>query len=177
MWHVSSRSGVATLRTAIHLLLTTAAVPARLRGCVADASVTGTRASAFVLTTGTGATATAAAAGAAAAGCGADWCAGVSIIQPATTASDVCPATMTSSGDRPPSNTLTSASVRTTRRVLTYLPSMRIFGWRRGVVVSGVRRMNEVNARRARLVPGWVTVFGMVWQVSVAEWLARLTVV
>ena len=30
-------------------------------------------------------------------------------------------------------------------------------GWRRGVVVSGVRRMNEVNARRARLVPGWVT--------------------
>ena len=27
-------------------------------------------------------------------------------------------------------------------------------GWRRGVVVSGVRRMNEVNARRARLVPG-----------------------
>jgi len=31
---------------------------------------------------------------------------------------------------------------------------------RRGVVVSGVRRMNEVNARRARLVPGWVTVFG-----------------
>jgi len=30
------------------------------------------------------------------------------------------------------------------------------------VVVSGVRRMNEVNARRARLVPGWVTVFGRV---------------
>jgi len=28
---------------------------------------------------------------------------------------------------------------------------------RRGVVVSSVRRMNEVNARRARLVPGWVT--------------------
>ena len=32
--------------------------------------------------------------------------------------------------------------------------------WRRGVVVSGVRRMNEVNPLRARLVPGWVTVFG-----------------
>ena len=31
-------------------------------------------------------------------------------------------------------------------------------GWRRGVVVSGVRRMNEVNPRRARLVPGWVTI-------------------
>jgi len=26
-------------------------------------------------------------------------------------------------------------------------------------VVSGVRRLNEVNARRARLVLGWVTVF------------------
>jgi len=35
--------------------------------------------------------------------------------------------------------------------------------WRRGVVVSGVRRMNEVNARRTRLVPGWVTVFGRVY--------------
>ena len=34
--------------------------------------------------------------------------------------------------------------------------------WRRGVVVCGVRRMNEVNARRARLVLGWVTIF---WQV------------
>ena len=32
--------------------------------------------------------------------------------------------------------------------------------WRRGVVVSGVRRMNEANTRRPRLVPGWVTVFG-----------------
>jgi len=27
-------------------------------------------------------------------------------------------------------------------------------GWRRGVVVSGVCRMNEVNARRARLALG-----------------------
>ena len=35
-------------------------------------------------------------------------------------------------------------------------------GKRRGAVVSGVRRMNEVNARRARLLPGWVTVFGRV---------------
>ena len=31
-----------------------------------------------------------------------------------------------------------------------------------GGVVSGVHRMNEVNARRARLLPGWVTVFGRV---------------
>ena len=39
-------------------------------------------------------------------------------------------------------------------------------GWRRGVVVSGVRRMNEVNARRARLVSGWVTVFGRVYHLG-----------
>jgi len=38
--------------------------------------------------------------------------------------------------------------------------------WRRAVVVSGVRRMNEVNARRARLVPGWVTVFGRVYHLG-----------
>ena len=35
-----------------------------------------------------------------------------------------------------------------------------------GVVVSGVRRMNEVNARRSRLVPGWVTVFGRVYHLG-----------
>ena len=40
-------------------------------------------------------------------------------------------------------------------------------GWRRGVVVSGVRRVNEVNARRARLVPGWVTVFGRVYHLGI----------
>ena len=40
-------------------------------------------------------------------------------------------------------------------------------GWRRGAVVSGVRRMNKVNARRARLLPGWVTVFGWVHHLGV----------
>ena len=35
--------------------------------------------------------------------------------------------------------------------------------WRRGVVASVVRRMNEVTVRRARLVLGWVTVFGRVY--------------
>ena len=38
--------------------------------------------------------------------------------------------------------------------------------WRRGVVVSGVRRMNEVNVRRARLLPGRVTVFGRVYHLG-----------
>ena len=33
-------------------------------------------------------------------------------------------------------------------------------------MVSGVRRMNEVNARRARLVLGWVTVFGRVYHLG-----------
>ena len=39
-------------------------------------------------------------------------------------------------------------------------------GWWRGVVVSGVRCMNEVYARRARLVLGWVTVFGRVYHLG-----------
>jgi len=37
---------------------------------------------------------------------------------------------------------------------------------RRGVVVRGVRRMNEVNARRARLVLGWVTVLGQLYHLG-----------
>jgi len=35
-------------------------------------------------------------------------------------------------------------------------------GWRRGVVVSGVGLINEVNRHRAQLVLGWVTVCGRV---------------
>ena len=42
----------------------------------------------------------------------------------------------------------------------------RYYGRRSGVVVSGVGHMNEVNARRARLVPGWVTIFGRVYHLS-----------
>ena len=38
--------------------------------------------------------------------------------------------------------------------------------WRRDVVVSGVRRMNEVNPRRARLVLEWVTDFGRVYHLG-----------
>ena len=48
---------------------------------------------------------------------------------------------------------------------VAYMYSLR----RRGVVVSGVRRMNEVNARRARLVPGWVTVFGRVYHLGMSQ--------
>ena len=39
-------------------------------------------------------------------------------------------------------------------------------GWRRGVVVSGVRHMNEVNPRLARLVYGWMTVFRRVYHLG-----------
>ena len=46
--------------------------------------------------------------------------------------------------------------------------SVSVYGWRRGVVVSGVR-MNEVKARRARLVPGWVTVFGRVYRLGMKQ--------
>jgi len=35
-----------------------------------------------------------------------------------------------------------------------------------GGVVSGVRHM---NARRARLVPGWVTVFGRVYHLGIQQ--------
>jgi len=42
--------------------------------------------------------------------------------------------------------------------LLTLILALLILGWRRGVVVSGIRCMNKVNPRRARLVPGWVTV-------------------
>ena len=41
--------------------------------------------------------------------------------------------------------------------------SDHLFGWRRGLVASVVRRMNEVTLRRVRLVLGWVTVFGRVY--------------
>jgi len=44
--------------------------------------------------------------------------------------------------------------------------SARELSWRRDVVASGVRRMNEVNARRARLVLGRVTVFGRVYDLG-----------
>ena len=39
-------------------------------------------------------------------------------------------------------------------------------GWRRGVVVSVVRCMNDINPRRAWLVPGWVTVFGRAYHLG-----------
>jgi len=36
-------------------------------------------------------------------------------------------------------------------------PQKGIAGWRRGIVVSVLRRMNEVTLRQALLVLGWVT--------------------
>jgi len=48
-----------------------------------------------------------------------------------------------------------------------YICYVKTAGWRHGVVVSGVRRMNEVNPRRARLVLGWVTVFGRIYHLRV----------
>ena len=44
--------------------------------------------------------------------------------------------------------------------------SVILLAARRNVVVSGVRRMNEVDPRRSRLVPGWVTVFGLVYHLA-----------
>jgi len=36
-------------------------------------------------------------------------------------------------------------------------------GWRRGVVVSIIHRMNKVTLQQAQLVLGWVTVFGRIY--------------
>jgi len=41
-------------------------------------------------------------------------------------------------------------------------------------VVSGVRRTNEVNARRARIVLGWVTVFGRVYRLGMQPLTSKL---
>jgi len=51
-----------------------------------------------------------------------------------------------------------------THSVITHLSEMQTLGWRRGVVVSGVRRMNEVNAQ---CTSGPVsTVFGRVYHLG-----------
>jgi len=42
-----------------------------------------------------------------------------------------------------------------------------LFGRRLGVVASVIRRMNEVTVHGARLVLGWVTVFGRVYHQGV----------
>jgi len=55
---------------------------------------------------------------------------------------------------------------RNMRQSHIHIKLTRLISWRRGQVVSGVRRMNEVNPRRARLVPGWVTVFGRVYHLG-----------
>jgi len=44
-----------------------------------------------------------------------------------------------------------------------------ILSWWRGVVASVVCRKNEVTLRRARLVLGWVTVFGRVYHHGTSE--------
>jgi len=56
-------------------------------------------------------------------------------------------------------NTGISCWMKTTKP--TY--SVYLLGWRLSVVASVVRRMNEVTVHWARLVLGWVTVFGRVY--------------
>jgi len=55
--------------------------------------------------------------------------------------------------------------VQTTKTKLAMQGNFSVmwFVWWRGVVVSAVRHLNEVTLRRARLVPGWVTVCGRVY--------------
>jgi len=51
---------------------------------------------------------------------------------------------------------------KTTNNIMTLVAAWRI-------VVSGVRRTNEVDVRRARLVHGWVTVFGRVYHLCMEQ--------
>ena len=51
--------------------------------------------------------------------------------------------------------------------------AMRSPCWRRGIAVSGVRRMNEVNPRRARLVMGWVNASSGGYTISVCNQSTR----
>ena len=74
------------------------------------------------------------------------------------TASDDAPATIASTpSERRDSHDEILGTVFTLGRIAVSA------SWRLGVVASVVRRMNAVTLRRARLVLGWVTVFGRVY--------------
>jgi len=77
---------------------------------------------------------------------------------PPTDRDYICPGPTASAGER-----LSPPRLRGTK-VCRY--SWHSAGSIGGVAYSGVRRMNEVNARRARLAPGWVTVFGRVYHLG-----------
>jgi len=66
----------------------------------------------------------------------------------------------------PAVHTMQSASKRNLVAERVDLLVLRLHSWWHGLVVSGVRRTNEVNARQAQLVPGWVTVFGRVYHLG-----------
>ena len=74
--------------------------------------------------------------------------------------------------DAQPLNTVRPVSTRCPSPSLVSVPChfsiLTLAAWR-GLVVSGVRRMNEVNARRAGLLPGWVTVFGRVYHLGMLQ--------
>jgi len=44
-----------------------------------------------------------------------------------------------------------------------------VYSWWRGIVVGRVCYMKEVNPHRARLVLGWVTVFGRVYYLGMQQ--------
>jgi len=60
-----------------------------------------------------------------------------------------------------------------TDRDVLWVKTRVLAAWRRPTS-SGVRRTKEVNPRRARLVPGWVTVFGR-YTISVCNQRTRST--
>jgi len=75
--------------------------------------------------------------------------------------------------------TVASRTLCPPRHQTTHVHARVHCSWGHGVVVSGVRRMNEVNARRALLVPGWAGipsryVTSQLGQLSLASLRGRL---
>jgi len=64
---------------------------------------------------------------------------------------------------RCPGTTTTTTTATTTTTTTTITTTTTTTSWRLGVVANVVRRMNEVTVHWARLVLGWVTVFGRVY--------------
>ena len=78
-------------------------------------------------------------------------------LDPSDIVLDGNPAPLPKKGAEPPSNFLPNVCCGQMATCIK-MP----LGWRRGVVVSVVRRISEVTLPGAQLVLGWVTVFGRV---------------
>jgi len=67
------------------------------------------------------------------------------------------------------------ADIKMMTDMIDYHATLCVVGGVACIVVSGVRRMNEVNARRARLVSGWVTLQAGILSRYVTSQLGQLS--